>query len=329
MKFRKLGSTDLELSVITFGAWAIGGWMWGGTDRKQAIEAIRASVEAGATSIDTAPIYGMGLSEELVAEALEGMPRDSVQILTKFGLRWRAPKHGELPEAEDEAGNPLVVYRFAGRDSIMEECEDSLRRLKTDYIDLYQLHWPDKSVQIDETMEAVVRLLEQGKIRYAAVCNYDALQMAEALKTAPIVSNQVPYSMVLRDIEKEVVPFCLEHGLGILAYSPLQRGLLTGKIKAGQSFPEGDHRDGNRYFTDEFVTRTNQFLEAIRPIADRHQATFAQLVLAWTLEQPGITVALAGARNAGQARQNAKSADVQLTSDEVADITKLLIENKF
>ncbi len=327
MKFRKLGSTELELSVITFGAWAIGGWMWGGTDRKQAIEAIRASVDAGATSIDTAPIYGMGLSEELVAEALEGVPRNKVQILTKFGLRWRTPKAGEQPDAEDADGNPLLVYRFAGRNSIIEECEDSLRRLKTDYIDLYQLHWPDKSVPIDESMEAVLRLLEQGKIRYAAVCNYNAQQMAEALKTAPIVANQVPYSMVLRDIEKEVVPYCLEHGLGILAYSPLQRGLLTGKIKPGQSFPEGDHRDGNRYFTDGFVTKTNTFLDAIQPIADRHEATLAQLVLAWTLEQPGITVALAGARNADQAKQNAKAADVQLSADEVSDITKLLIDN--
>jgi aryl-alcohol dehydrogenase-like predicted oxidoreductase len=329
MKFRKLGSTDLELSVITFGAWAIGGWMWGGTDRKLAIEAIRASWDAGATSIDTAPIYGMGLSEELVADALEGIARDKVQLLTKFGLRWRTPAGGERADAEDSDGNPLIVYRFAGRDSIIEECEDSLRRLKTDYIDLYQLHWPDSTIPIDETMEAVVRLLEQGKIRYAAVCNYDANQMAEALKTAPIVSNQVPYSMVLRNIEKEVVPFCLDHGLGILAYSPLQRGLLTGKIKPGQTFPEGDHRDGNRYFADEFVNRTNHFLETIRPIADRHDATMAQLVLAWTLEQPGITVALAGARNAEQAKQNAKAADVQLTPGEVDEITILLGKNGF
>ncbi len=329
MKFRKLGSTELELSVITFGAWAIGGWMWGGTDRKQAIEAIRASIDAGATSIDTAPIYGMGLSEELVAEALHGVPRDRVQLLTKFGLRWRTPDKGEQPEAEDAEGNPLVVYRHAGRDSIIKECEDSLRRLKTDHIDLYQLHWPDKQIPIDETMEAVVRLLEQGKIRHAAVCNYDASQMEEALKTAPIVSNQVPYSMVLRNIEKEVVPFCLKHRLGILAYSPLQRGLLTGKMKPGQSFPEGDHREGNRFFTDDVVTRTNNFLSMIRPIAERHHATLAQLVLAWTIEQPGITVALAGARNAEQATQNAKAADVHLSPKEVADITSLLSDFGF
>jgi aryl-alcohol dehydrogenase-like predicted oxidoreductase len=329
MKFRKLGSTDLELSVITFGAWAIGGWMWGGTDRRQAIEAIHASLDAGATSIDTAPIYGMGLSEELVAEALEGISRDKVQLLTKFGLRWRPPAGGEQAEAEDAEGNPLVVYRHAGRDSIIKECEDSLRRLKTDYIDLYQLHWPDKQTPIDETMEAVVRLLEQGKIRHAAVCNYNAPQMEEALKTAPIVSNQVPYSMVLRDIEKEVVPFCLENGLGILAYSPLQRGLLTGKIKPGQTFPEGDHRDGNRFFTDDFVGRTNRFLDEIRPIADQHNATLAQLVLAWTLEQPGITVALAGARNAEQARKNTEAANVNLTAEEVTEISKHLASSGF
>lgn len=329
MKYRKLGNTDLQLSVITFGAWAIGGWMWGGTDRKQAVEAIRASWDAGVSSIDTAPIYGMGLSEELVAEAMDGIPRDKMQLLTKFGLRWRPPQAGEQPEAEDSNGNPLVVFRHAGRDSIIEECEDSLRRLKTDYIDLYQLHWPDKHTPVDETMEAVVRLLEQGKIRYAAVCNYSANLMEEALKTAPIVSNQVPYSMVLRDIEKEVVPFCLNHGLGILAYSPLQRGLLTGKIKPGQSFPEGDHRDGNRFFTDEFITRTNRFLEAVRPIADRHGATLAQLVLAWTIEQPGITVALAGARNADQAVQNAGAANIDLSSDEIQTITDELANHGF
>lgn len=329
MKYRKLGNSELELSVITFGAWAIGGWMWGGTDRRQAIEAIRASWEAGVTSIDTAPIYGMGLSEELVAEAMDGVPRDKMQLLSKFGLRWRSPEAGEQPEAEDSYGNPLVVYRHAGRESIMQECEDSLRRLKTDYIDLYQLHWPDKHTPIDETMEAVVRLLEQGKIRYASVCNYNASQMQEALKMAPIVSNQVPYSMVLRDIEKEVVPFCIDHGMGILAYSPLQRGLLTGKIKPGQSFPEGDHRDGNRFFTDDMVTRTNQFLESVRPIADRHGATFAQLVLAWTIEQPGITVALAGARNADQAVQNAGAANFDLTADEIQTITSQLSSYSF
>lgn len=329
MKYRKLGNSDLQLSVVTFGAWAIGGWMWGGTDRNQAVEAIRASLEAGVTSIDTAPIYGMGLSEELVAEALADVPRDRVQILTKFGLRWRAPQAGESAEAEDAYGNPLVVYRHAGRDSIMQECEDSLRRLKTDYIDLYQLHWPDKHTPIDETMDAVVRLTEQGKIRYAAVCNYSATQMEEALRTAPIASNQVPYSMVLRDIEKEVVPFCVDHGLGILAYSPLQRGLLTGKIKPGQSFPDGDHRDGNRFFTEDIITRTNQFLESVRPIADRHGATFAQLVLAWTIEQPGITVALAGARNADQAVQNAGAASLDLTSEELSVISSQLAAHGF
>lgn len=324
MKYRKLGNTDLELSVITFGAWAIGGWMWGGTDRKMAVDAIRASWDAGVTSIDTAPIYGMGLSEELVAEAMQGVPRENMQLLTKFGLRWRTPKIGEQPDAEDSIGNPLVVYRHAGRDSIIQECEDSLRRLKTDYIDLYQLHWPDKHTPVDETMEAAVRLLEQGKIRHAAVCNYNASLMADALKSAPIVSNQVPYSMILRDIEKEVVPFCIEHGLGILAYSPLQRGLLTGKIRPGQSFPEGDHRDGNRFFTDEVITRTNRFLDEVRPIADRHGATLAQIVLAWTIEQPGITVALAGARNADQAVQNAGAADVELSSEEIQTITSQL-----
>lgn len=327
MKYRPIGDSDLQVSSICFGAWAIGGWMWGGTDHKESISAIRASWDAGVTSIDTAPIYGMGLSEVLVAEALEGIPRDQVQILTKCALKWEPVEAGARIEGYDMDGKPVRVFRHAGKESILRECEDSLRRLKTDYIDLYQVHWHDPSTPIDETMEALVILSDQGKIRHASVCNYDEVQLEEALKTAPIVANQVPYSMVLRGIEERVVPFCMQQNLGILAYSPLQRGLLTGKIKENQSFPEGDHRDGNKFFQADFVRKTNQFLDLIRPIAEDKGASLTQLVLAWTLSQPGISMALVGARNAEQARHNALAADLSLDEEEIALISAHLMES--
>jgi len=327
MQHRALGGSDLQVSTICFGAWAIGGWMWGGSDKKESIEALRASWDAGVTSIDTAPIYGMGLSETLVSEALAGIPRDQVQILTKCALKWETVEPGARVDGHDMDGHPVRVFRHAGKDSILRECEDSLRRLKTDYIDLYQVHWHDASTPIDETMEALVILLDQGKIRYASVCNYDELQLEEALKSAPIIANQVPYSMVLRGIEERVVPFCIQHNLGILAYSPLQRGLLTGKIKEDQRFPDGDHRDGNRFFQTDFVRKTNQFLEKIKPIADEKGASVTQLVLAWTLNQPGISTALVGARNAEQARHNAQASDLALDENEIAVISAHLLES--
>ncbi|MGZ8525262.1 MAG: aldo/keto reductase, partial [Chitinophagaceae bacterium] len=242
MEYRQLGQSNLELSVITFGAWAIGGWMWGGAERKDAIDAIKASYNHGVTSIDTAPVYGQGLSEEIVGDAIQGIPRDKIQLLTKFGMRWDIRKGDFAFKSEDNAGKPIEIYKYAGKESIIKECEDSLRRLRTDYIDLYQIHWPDSTTPVEESMEAIALLLKQGKIRAAGVCNYSVAQMTEAEKTVSLASNQVPYSMVERTIEKELVPHCIEHNKSILAYSPLQRGILTGKIKPGHQFAPGDHR---------------------------------------------------------------------------------------
>lgn len=324
MKYRKLGKTDLNLSVVTFGAWAAGGWMWGGTDRNAAVEAIKASYDLGVTSIDTAPVYGQGTSEEIVGEAIKGIPRDKVQILTKYGMRWDLTRGNLAFKSKDNNGNDIDIYKYAGKESIIKECEDSLRRLGTDYIDLYQIHWPDVTTPEEETMEAVDQLIRQGKVRYAGVCNYSAEQMKEAEKYISLASNQVPYSMVKRGIEKDIVPYCLENGKGILVYSPLERGLLTGKMKPGYQFAEGDHRAGLHYFKDENLARTNAFLEKIRPIADGKGLTFGQLVILWTLEQPGITIALVGARNAAQSVQNAKAIDKMLTEDEIGIINKEL-----
>ena len=324
MNYRKLANSALELSEITFGAWAAGGWMWGGTERKGAIEAIKVSYELGVTSIDTAPIYGQGTSEEIVGEAIKDIPRDKVQILTKYGMRWDLAK-GELGFAsKDNNGNDIDIYKYAAKDSIIKECEESLRRLGTDYIDLYQIHWPDSTTPISETMEAVARLIEQGKVRYAGVCNYNAEQMKEAEKYVNLASNQVPYNMVRRDIEQDVVPYCLEKGKSILAYSPLERGLLTGKMKPGYQFAEGDHRASVYIFKDKNLAATNVFLDKIKPLADEKNVSLGQLVLRWTLEQPGITIALVGARNAEQSIQNAKASDVVLSKEELVFISKEL-----
>ncbi len=313
MQYRKLGETDLYLSVITFGAWAAGGWMWGKTERKDAVDAIRMAYDQGVTSIDTAPVYGQGTSEEIVGEAIKGILREKVQILTKFGMRWDLVKGDFAFASKDNSGNNIDIYKYAGKESIVKECEDSLRRLGTDYIDLYQIHWHDSTTPISETFEAVVKLIEQGKVRYAGVCNYSAAQMAEAEKTLNLASNQIPYSMVNRGIEEETLPYCIENNKGILAYSPLERGLLTGKITPGYQFQPGDHRANHKHFQAAFIERANRLLQKIKPIADEKGASLSQLVLRWTVEKPGITIALVGARNAGQSLQNAKAMDLELT----------------
>jgi len=324
MKYRKLGETDLELSVVTFGAWAIGGWMWGGADKKDAIDAIRTAYYQGVTSIDTAPVYGQGTSEEIVGEALKDIGRDKVQILTKYGMRWDVKKGDYAFPSKDEKGRDLEIYKYAGRKSIRKEIEDSLRRLGTDYIDLYQIHWPDSTTPIQESMETVAELIKEGKVRYAGVCNYGLGDLEEAEKYIDLASDQVPYSMVNREIEDEIIPWCIKNNRSVIAYSPLQRGLLTGKFKPGHEFNEGDHRAGQHYFKDENIKRTNEFLDRIKPMADDKGLTLAQLVILWTVEQPGITIALVGARNASQAVQNARAMNSQLSDEEMENINREL-----
>jgi aryl-alcohol dehydrogenase-like predicted oxidoreductase len=324
MEYRTLGESHLQVSAVTFGAWAIGGWMWGGTDMKAAVEAIHAALDEGISTIDTAPAYGYGLSEKIIGEALHGKSRDKVQILTKFGLRWDVDKGSVHMRSQDESGKTVEMRRLASKKSVIEECEQSLRRLGTDYIDLYQIHWPDLTTPIEETMEALIRLQEQGKVREGGVCNYSPAQMDEAASVISLASNQVPYSMLLRNIEDELVPYCLEHKKSIIAYSPMQRGVLTGKFEPGHSFKEGDHRADQRYFTPENISRVNAFLDKIRPIAEVHQATLAQLVLRWTVMQPGITVALAGARNPKQAIENAGAMRIDLSQEELTQINDAL-----
>ena len=324
MEYRKIGNSDLELSAITFGAWAAGGWMWGSTDRNDAIRAIKAGYDLGVTSIDTAPIYGQGESEEIVGEAVKEISRDKIQLVTKFGMRWDLEKGKLAMQSKDNDGKNIDIYKYAGKESVIYECEQSLKRLGTDYIDLYQIHWADETTPISETFEAVSRLIEQGKVRYAGVCNYNVSQLKEADQTLEIISNQIPFSMVNRGVEVETVPYCIEKNKSILAYSPMERGLLTGKMTSDYQFEEGDHRKGNKFFTPESIQKTNAFLAKIKPLADEKNATLSQLVLRWTIERPGITIALAGARNEKQSVQNAEAINVKLSTEEIQFINNEL-----
>lgn len=322
MEYRKLAHTDLELSVVTFGSWAAGGWMWGKTDHNAAVEAIKAAYDLGVTSIDTAPVYGQGESERIVGEAIRDFPRDKVQILTKYGMRWDLDKGDFAFKSKDNQGNPIDIYKYAGKESVIKECEDSLKRLGTDYIDLYQIHWPDSTTPLSETFEAVERLIEQGKVRYAGVCNYDAALLEDASKVINLVSDQIPYSMVNRGMDRETIPYCIRNEKSVIVYSPLERGLLTGKMKPGYTFAEGDHRKTNPFFSDENIKKTDAFLEKLMPLADAKKVTLGQLVIRWTVEHPGVTVALVGARSPEQAIQNAKAADIILTAEEIQFINQ-------
>src|SRR5687768_8150968 len=316
MQSRQLGTSGVSVSPVIFGAWAIGGWMWGGTDEQDALDAIRAGIDHGVTTIDTAAIYGQGLSEELVAKAIEGR-RDRVQIATKCGRRWDSGEGSDPWDYQDVHGNPVTIRSNSRPESILAECEQSLKRLRTDVIDLYQIHWPDKTTPVEVAMGAMSKLKQQGKIRAFGVSNYNLEWMRGAKRAAPeLASLQPPYSLIQRGIEKDLLPFCRENNISVIVYSPLERGLLTGKVTPDRQFPPGDHRATHKYFTVENRKRVLAALEKIKPIADRHKASYTQVVIAWTIHEPGVTAALVGARNAEQASHNAQAMRLKLTADE-------------
>jgi aryl-alcohol dehydrogenase-like predicted oxidoreductase len=320
MIYRQLGRSDVQVSAITFGAWAIGGWMWGPSDDEAALAAIRKAANLGITTIDTAPIDGTGHSEEIVGKAVAEIGRDKVQVLTKYGLVWTSQEGESSFEGTDRLGKPIKVCRNAGKASVLRECERSLRRLGSDYIDLYQCHWRDPTTPVEETMEAMEKLLKDGKIRAAGVSNFSVEEIAAANACLPIASDQPPYSLLRRDIERDILPYCREQRIGVLAYSPLERGLLTGKVPVDRIFDERDLRSRAPRFRSENRRRVLAFLDRLRPIAESHDATLAQLVICWTIHQPGITAALVGARDARQVEENAKAADLQLAEDEMQQI---------
>lgn len=325
MEFRNLGKSDIEIPVITFGAWAIGGWMWGGTDDDDAIAAIHKAMDLGMTCIDTAAGYGMGHSERIVAKAIKGR-RDQVVVATKCGLRWDNKEGVPFFESTMPDGSPCTIYRNLRPDSIKFECEQSLKRLEVDTIDLYQCHWPDPSSNLDDTMDALLELQQQGKIRAIGVSNFTPDMMAQCMNKGVVASDQPLYNMLDRGIEADVLPYCLEQNIGVLTYSSMAMGLLSGKVTMDREFKGDDTRKNRPWFQPDNRRRVLDMLENIKPIAEGHGATLAQIAVNWVISQPGVTTALVGARNAKQVEENAKAAAFRLTEEELAYMRKL-VEN--
>ncbi|CRL10011.1 General stress protein 69 [Phaeobacter italicus] len=311
MMKRAIGRSGIEASVIGLGTWAIGGWMWGGTDEDASISAIQASVDAGVTLIDTAPAYGQGLAEEIVGKALQGR-RDEVVLATKCGLVWHTQKGNHF---FDYDGAP--VHRYLGKDAIIYEVEQSLRRLRTDYIDHYITHWQDPTTPIDETMEALEQLKTQGKIRSIGASNTTTEDIAAYVAAGQLDAVQEEYSMVKRDIETSLLPLCSKHGVSVLSYSSLALGLLSGKVGPDRVFSGDDQRKDNPRFSQPNRQKIAAMMEDIAPVADQHDASLAQIVIAWTVQQPGITFSLCGARNPQQARENAAAGRLRLSAEEL------------
>jgi len=316
---RPLGRSGVSASVVGLGAWAMGGWMWGGTDAAASIRAIHAALDAGINLIDTAPIYGFGVSESIVGRAIHDR-RERVVLATKCAMVCD-PHHGHFKfrstaQGPDPHGH-IEIHIYAGPESIRQEVEESLHRLQTDYIDLYQTHWQDPTTPIADTMGTLLELKQEGKIRAIGVCNATVEQMNQYRAVGPLDSDQERYSLLARDIEQNQMPFCRENGVAMLAYSPLALGLLSGKIGPERQFIEGDLRRSHPLFTVESRQRVEQLLRPVREIAQARGVTVAQVVTAWTFHQPGMSHVLCGARNPEQARENATAGDLQLTAEEL------------
>lgn len=314
MKTTTLGSSGIACEAIGLGTWAMGGWMWGGGDDAAAVDAIRASLDAGVRLIDTAPAYGLGHAETLVGRALEGRRHDAV-IATKCGLVWHTRRGTHF---FDEEGRP--VHRHLGRDSIFFEVEESLKRLRTDYIDLYITHWQDSTTPVEETMGALLDLKAQGKIRAIGASNVSAETLAEYLRYGPVDAVQERYSLIDREIETALVPLCQANDVTVLGYSSLAMGLLAGPIDPARQFTGDDQRATNPRFSAANRTKLQAFFAELEPVSADAGCPFSQLMIAWTLAHGAVSVALCGARNAAQARENAAAGAVALDAASVAAI---------
>ncbi|MBN1349621.1 aldo/keto reductase [candidate division KSB1 bacterium] len=312
MNFRKLGWTDLSLSTIGFGAWALGGgdWQfsWGPQDDNDSINAILHAVENGINWIDTAAIYGLGHSEIVVAKALKQMTHKPF-VATKCSRRWDKER----------------IYGDLSSKGIREEIEASLKRLGVDAIDLYQIHWPNPDEMLEEAWHTMAELVAEGKIRYAGVSNFSVAQMERIRGIHPIASLQPPYSMLKRDVEHELLTYCATHNIGVIAYSPMQKGLLTGKFthERIRKLPDDDHRRNDPMFQDPRFILILELVETLRPIAEKLDMTLAQLALAWVLRRPEITAAIVGARSSEQIVETARASDKRLD-----DASLKAIDNK-
>ena len=310
MEYAEIGTSSLTFSQIALGTWAIGGWMWGGTDEAESIATIRAAVEHGINVIDTAPVYGFGRSEEIVGKALaEGRVRAKVNIATKVGLEWRAGK----------------VLRNAGRKRIFDELHDSLRRLRTDYVDLYQVHWPDPAVPVEETAEAMRTLYDLGRIRAVGVSNFSIEQMDQFRKVAPLHSLQPPYNLFERGIEDEVLPYCREHGIAVLGYGALCRGLLSGRMHSDTRFTGDDLRKSDPKFQPPRFQQYLAAVERLDRLANEYGKSVIHLAVRWMLDQ-GAATALWGARHPGQLEPVGDVMGWSLDATARAEIDRLLHE---
>jgi aryl-alcohol dehydrogenase-like predicted oxidoreductase len=317
MRTRRLGNTDLELTVVGLGTWAMGGpweYGWGPQDENEAVAAILKAIDLGINWIDTAAIYGCGHSEELLGMALKKTKIKPI-IATKCSLLWNDKK---------EKVSCLKA------DSIRKECEDSLKRLGIDTIDLYQMHWPEPEKDIEEGWEEMARLQKQGKVRYIGVSNFNASQLDRIRKIAPVASLQPPYNMNNRGVEKDLLGYCAKNHLGVVTYSPMQRGLLTGKFskKYLATLAPDDHRLKSGDYQEPEFSATLALVDKLRPIAERNKRTLAQLAIAWVLRRPEVTSAIVGARKPSQIAETAPAADWILTKNDIAEIEKLLAERE-
>jgi len=315
MRKKILGNSDLEITAIGFGAWAIGGngwdYGWGAQDDKKSLEALQKAIESGINWIDTAAIYGLGHSEKIVAHFLSQNKNSHPYIFTKCGLVW------------DENKN---ISRVIKPESIRRECENSLRRLDVDVIDLYQIHWPsDDDSEILFAWEMMTKLKEEGKVRWIGVSNFNVSQIKLAENISPVTSLQPIYNIIKRGIEKEVLPYCIEKNIGVIAYSPMMSGLLTGKMTKERirNLPEDDWRKRNSEFFEPNLSVNLRLVKMLSEIGLRYQASAGEVAIAWALKHPAITAAIVGARNSNQVEEIIKAINIYLTDDEIA-----LIESK-
>jgi aryl-alcohol dehydrogenase-like predicted oxidoreductase len=305
------GKTGFRVSRLVQGTWVTGGWAWGGSDEKESLLAILRALETGINFIDTAPVYGFGKSEEIVGRAVGQWGREKVTVATKCGLEWDQGRR---------------IRRNSRPERIMHEAEQSLRRLGIDCIDLLQLHWPDPDAPFENSMHALSKLQEQGKIRCFGLSNFSREQVLECLRTGPVYSLQPPYNIFERQAEKELIPFCIENEIPTLVYGGLCRGLLTGKFTGNETFPRGDLRRNDPMFKADRFKKYADAVKEIKAVAAEYGKTRAQFALRWAIQQPGATCVIAGARTAKQAEENAGALGWEIRSSDLTRVDEILAE---
>ncbi len=321
MERTEINKTGASSSFIGFGSWAIGGKFWGGTDEKESITAIQYALDQGINLIDTAPIYGFGLSEEIVGKAIR-KKRDKVILSTKCGLVW-----------DNKKGVPAIIlegkriYRYLAKDSIIEEIEKSLKRLKTDYIDIYYTHWPDKSTPLEETMEALLTLKKEGKIRAIGASNVNLLLLKKYIQSGGVDAIQAEYSVLNRRLENDILPFCVDQNIPICTYCSLGQGLLTGKMSPKYRFKADDMRSSMKSFSRENMEKTMLMNKKLQKIAHTYGINQTQLIIAWTLAQTGIMHVLLGMRNKQQVKENIIGGQITISNDDINLIGKIVKES--